>query len=342
MDRESQESQQYSDASVSPDGPPIWVLLPLFVFAMAAMLYLSAAIAYAAGMLGSGLSADSVFYYGLQVVLFILVSVLFLRFAHHHKQPRLGLGLGWHGGALFEIVIGVVAGAGIVALFWGAGLALRWYEVASGASAGWHSLFATLVALALAAFVEELMFRGYALQLMLRVGPVWPGVLVSSVLFGLAHNANPGASWLSLINTSLAGVLLALLYVRTRSLILPTVFHFAWNAMLGIGLGLPVSGVLIQERAITSALTPKGQTAVLLSGGGYGPEAGLLLTLIASVFFLALLLISDRKVERFRPIWGEAARNQAEVSAIKVATEAAISDSTSSDVRPERLSTEKE
>src|SRR5664279_2706797 len=65
------------------------------------------------------------------------------------------------------------------------------------------------------------------------------------------------------------GFLLAIAYLRTKALWLPWGIHFAWNAVLGLLLGLPVSGLRLFNVAVHgTAIGPKW-----LTGGSYGIEA---------------------------------------------------------------------
>ena len=65
------------------------------------------------------------------------------------------------------------------------------------------------------------------------------------------------------------GILLSIMYLRTRSLWLPWGFHFAWNTTLGLVLGLPVSGLRLFNVAVHG--TANGPR--WLTGGSYGIEA---------------------------------------------------------------------
>ena len=72
-----------------------------------------------------------------------------------------------------------------------------------------------------------------------------------------------------LVNTVAIGILLSIVYLRTRALWLPWGFHFAWNTVLGLVLGLPVSGLRLFNVAVHGAASgPKW-----LTGGSYGIEA---------------------------------------------------------------------
>jgi hypothetical protein len=137
------------------------------------------------------------------------------------------------------------------------------------------------VLLAAAAF-EELVFRGYPLQTLMKGMGQWPAVLLMSTLFGLAHMNNPNASTLGIINTVLAGLLLCLGYLETRRLWLPFGLHFVWNAGLGLILGFSLSGINTASLWVT---TVKGLDVLL--GGEYGPEGGIAgtITFVAAMCF---------------------------------------------------------
>ncbi len=129
----------------------------------------------------------------------------------------------------------------------------------------------------LAAFVatgwqEELYFRGYLLQNLadgLNLG--W-GVLLSSVIFGLAHLSNPNASLMGAFGVGVAGLFMAFAYYRTRQLWLPIGLHIGWNFFEGPLLGFPVSGI-----GTFQLLHNQIDGPTLLTGGSFGPEAGLVL-----------------------------------------------------------------
>jgi membrane protease YdiL (CAAX protease family) len=128
----------------------------------------------------------------------------------------------------------------------------------------------SLVVFALVGFYEELTFRGYyLLNLRDGLGLTW-GVLLSSVAFALAHSGNPFASWASLLGLIAAGLFLAYAWLRTRRLWLPIGLHLGWNFFEGTVYGFPVSGVSAPGLLVLRSGGPP-----LLTGGGFGPEAGL-------------------------------------------------------------------
>jgi membrane protease YdiL (CAAX protease family) len=201
-------------------------------------------------------------------------------------DPLATLGLALRPNVPREVLQGLLVGAGAIFVVWLLLLVSGALEV-SRASASFPSTSKILLTLLFAATFEEILFRGYLLQLIADATRPWVAVVVTSVLFGMAHNSNPGATALSAVNTTLAGVMLAVALLRTRSLWLPSVAHFAWNATMGVILGLPVSGLALSDRWLASDLEA-GVVPAWWSGGGYGPEGGLVLTVVVAPLSLWL------------------------------------------------------
>lgn len=92
------------------------------------------------------------------------------------------------------------------------------------------SLIAGFVFLACfaAPFFEEFTFRGFVFNALLRYLPVWAAVLSSAIVFGLVHwqPGNAGA----LAPLAAGGVVLALVYYFSRSLVASMITHAAFNA----------------------------------------------------------------------------------------------------------------
>jgi membrane protease YdiL (CAAX protease family) len=98
-------------------------------------------------------------------------------------------------------------------------------RAARGPMVGVFVFFACIAA----PFVEELTFRAFIFNALRRYLPVWVAVLLSSALFGLAHwqPGNAGA----IVPLAAAGVFLAVVYYRSRSLIASMLTHAMFNAV---------------------------------------------------------------------------------------------------------------
>ncbi|TKJ28401.1 MAG: hypothetical protein CEE40_11690 [Chloroflexi bacterium B3_Chlor] len=229
-------------------------------------------------------------------VAFILpLTYLFRRFLD--GDTLLNLGVHRKAGWLREILGGLLLGVLLIGLIfiveWGAG----WLEVQGFA---WQvqsptsvvvGLLGYLILMTSVAFYEELSFRGYILQNLNAEWGAIVGLIASSILFSLFHGLNPYVSWLALVNIFLAGVLLAVCYLVTEKLWLPIAFHFSWNFVQGPVLSFPVSG--LETGGLL--LTETGGSS-LISGGAFGPEAGLIGSTAISLGLLVLLLWRRRQV----------------------------------------------
>jgi len=131
-------------------------------------------------------------------------------------------------------------------------------------------------AVRIAAAIEELLYRvlllsGLAVVLSPVRGGRWIAVLLSAALFGAAHLGNPGASWVAAVGTGLGGVMYGVAFLGTRSVWLPIGLHLGWNLAQGV-FGFPISGHVVPGifRAV-----PTAEDVLVLTGGPYGPEAGI-------------------------------------------------------------------
>ena len=148
----------------------------------------------------------------------------------------------------------------------------------------WSSLIFYLIMILLAAAGEEMIFRGYAFQILIEKLGAFATVLPVAVLFGLLHGANPNATGLAIFNTVLWGVILGFAFVRSHDLWLPIGLHFGWNAVLPL-FGVNLSGLTID----LTRYQYQWDVLPLWSGGAYGPEGGLLTTIFGVGVFFALL-----------------------------------------------------
>lgn len=187
----------------------------------------------------------------------------------------------WAVDLLLGIVLAGVQMAVIFGIAWGGGwLAVR--PLAGPALLlGLVDALLALVLFVLVAVGEELMFRGYIqVNLTGGSGPL-VGLVVTSLLFGLVHAANPNFQWLALANIILAGAVLGYARLVSRGLWLPIGYHLAWNFVQGAVLALPVSGV---RYGGLLEVVDRG-TAPWLTGGPFGPEGGLLGTALLVLSF---------------------------------------------------------
>lgn len=233
-------------------------------------------------------STAMIFVYAVLVVWVVLISWICLRFLDLLGLRSLGFALHrtWRQEVLLGLAISAAMISSIVACQVVAGgtrviLNPVWWKGNAIDSAGLllmgKDILMALVLLILAAAFEELVYRGYAFQTLLRGMPPIVPILALSIYFGYGHWENPSRTFFSTANTVLAGVWLAAAYLKTRSLWLPTALHFGWNWTMGAVFGLPVSGLFIPQHSI---LVSTSGSPVWLTGGSYGPEGGAVATVI--------------------------------------------------------------
>ncbi|MEH1870898.1 CPBP family intramembrane glutamic endopeptidase [Nostoc sp.] len=76
-----------------------------------------------------------------------------------------------------------------------------------------------------APFFEEILFRGFLLPSLTRYLPVWGAILTSSLLFAIAH-----LSLSEILPLTALGIVLGVVYTRSRNLLAPMLLHSLWNS----------------------------------------------------------------------------------------------------------------
>jgi membrane protease YdiL (CAAX protease family) len=139
-----------------------------------------------------------------------------------------------------------------------------------GPASAWHA-----AGLAIQSGVfEEVLVRGVVLRVMWRAFGPLAAFIVSAILFGAGHVANPGATWFTTTCVAIeAGVMLGSFYALTGRLWVSIGVHAAWNFTQGYVFGAAVSGGNFGQAIATS--TAKKGFSSFLTGGDFGPEASL-------------------------------------------------------------------
>jgi len=202
-----------------------------------------------------------------------VANAVTLRIYEHGQLADVGLG--WTTASRRNLLLGVAGGGGAAALVILVPVALHVADLRVAASLGWPSVLFISVILLFGAAGEEILFRGYAFQVLVGVLGPFATILPFGVLFAAAHLLNPNQTLLSPLNTALWGILLGYSFLRSGDLWLPIGLHFGWNWLLSL-LGTPLSGFTIS----VTGLTVHWRVGELWSGGPYGPEGGLFTTLV--------------------------------------------------------------
>ncbi|NDJ14260.1 MAG: CPBP family intramembrane metalloprotease [Acidobacteriia bacterium] len=202
------------------------------------------------------------------------------------------LGIAWREGTGPNFLTGCALGAASAALVIlpAVGLGLAHYEVLKNPDIGWRAGLFMPVLLFCGAAGEEIAFRGFVQQYLMRGYGAWSGILGAGALFGAAHYFNPAASALGLLNTALFGIIFGASVLRSRDIWLATGMHFGWNVVLPF-LGVELSGLTI--RVTEYRLVWKAGN--IWSGGDYGPEASVLTSAVLVLLALAVWKVPVRR-----------------------------------------------
>ena len=105
------------------------------------------------------------------------------------------------------------------------------------------------------AVFEETLMRGIIFRIPEEKLGSYFALLISAILFGAMHLANPNSSLTAGIGLAIqAGLLLAAAYIYSRNLWFPIALHFAWNFTQSAIFGANVSGNTISKTLITSKI----------------------------------------------------------------------------------------
>ena len=217
------------------------------------------------------------------------------------RRPFSGFGLRLSREWWLDLGFGLFLGVLLMTTIFLVELAFGWISVtgafeAVGGASFFPAILAPLVLFLCVGFYEELLSRGYQLTNMAEgfnypaIGPrgaILLAWLLSSSVFGVAHLANPGSTLVSTVNIAFAGLLLGVGYVLTGRLAIPIGLHITWNFFQGNVFGFPVSG--LDGIGATFIEIEQGGPTVI-TGGAFGPEAGLL-DIVASVVGSLLIVL---------------------------------------------------
>lgn len=147
------------------------------------------------------------------------------------------------------------------------------------------------------AIFEEILLRGIIFRIAEEKLGSYIALLISAVLFGLFHIANPNSTLVSGLSVVVAGFLFGAAYINTRNLWFPIAIHFAWNFMQSGVFGAVTSG----NEKTSSWLTTELSGNLLITGGEFGPEGSIQAIIIC--LLATILLFLARRKNLIQPYW---------------------------------------
>jgi uncharacterized protein len=201
-----------------------------------------------------------------------------------------------------DLLLGLNFGTGWLAL----SVAILWLargvQVQPGVIMSGAFLASTAAALFVNTVTQEVLARSYIFQTIRSQTNVTVAVIATAFLFMAYHAGAYHGSWLPPFNVFLAGILFGMAYQLTGNLWLPIGIHFAWNFLISPVLGLAVSGNS-QTWSRWQLMTLQGPTS--LSGGDFGLEGGLVVTLTTVLGILLLFIFFRRRLDTTREVNGK-------------------------------------
>ena len=136
---------------------------------------------------------------------------------------------------------------------------------------------------------EEILFRGYILRNLMYSFNKYVALLISALIFAVAHGMNPNIDIIGLTNIFLGGILLGITYIHTKNLWFPIALHFSWN-FFQVLLGFNVSG-----QNVYSLVRFKMPEETLLNGGAFGFEGSILSLIILLISIISITIYYRKK-----------------------------------------------
>ena len=133
---------------------------------------------------------------------------------------------------------------------------------------------------------EEIAIRGYILHNLSQSFNKYIALIISSFVFMGMHLGNPNIGVFPLTNLFLAGIFLGVYRIHKNNLWFPIGAHLMWNYLQG-----PIYGFEVSGNKINSLFEQKLQGHEVLTGGNFGYEGSIILT----VFLIISIYLMDKR-----------------------------------------------
>ena len=243
---------------------------------------------WAMGMEGMGFASPMMLVMSLLQITASFASIWFMM-TIFNKEPLTNIGL-----SIKDRAQEMLVGLGAALLFIGGIFLILWILGAitvTGVVGLKPEVMIVSLMLFVAAFDEEIVFRGYVLNNLMDSMNRWWALGISSAVFALMHAGNPNV-WSTFVPMSelfAAGFILGISYTFTKNLWFPTFFHFGWNFFQGL-FGFEISGLNVDSWKVL-AHENSGQVPDIISGGSFGIEG--------SVISLTLTILGTYAIYRY-------------------------------------------
>ncbi|MGD1007901.1 MAG: type II CAAX endopeptidase family protein [Ignavibacteriaceae bacterium] len=208
------------------------------------------------------------------------------------RRPFLTIGLAFNY-VFRDFLIGAAIGCTWLGASVGIIWAFGWASPISPSGFSRSVLTGSAIAMFFNVLAQELLLCGFIFQTIRSRSNVIIAMLVSAALFAGYHAGAFKGEWLPAINVFTAGLLFCLAYILTGNLWFPIAIHFLWDVLLGPVLGLTESGKNDLGGG-WKMFTLHGPP--LFTGGGFGLEGGLVVTLTTVIILIIICFFQRHKI----------------------------------------------
>ena len=144
---------------------------------------------------------------------------------------------------------------------------------------------------------EQVLCRGFFLVSLARKNSVVTAVVISSLAFTAMHYLNEGLTPISVLNLLLFGFFYALYFLKDGNIYGVAAIQGIWNFAEGNLFGFKVSG--LPNNPSFYEFRQNGKP--LLDGGAFGPEGGLIVTVVL-IIAICLIFVYDHRLAKLGKI----------------------------------------
>ena len=226
------------------------------------------------------------------VIVLTILLIVFRRWVDRKPFISIGLQISGYGREIISGSMMAVFLLGTICLILKWTDHLKWMDILFDGK----DLFLAFGTIALIAFYEELVFRGYILNNLMDSFPKWIALLISTFLFMLFHWTNPASfGFFTWINNGLLGLILGMNYLYTRNLWFSFSFHAGWNYFEGPLFGFP--GDLKFQTLLQTEMSGDDN----ITGGVNGLQSSFITTAVLILGLLGLYFILQKKLNPKSP-----------------------------------------
>ena len=234
-------------------------------------------------------NSDYFLLFNLFMTIFVaLLGYLFARKYQKRNKESLGL-INNSKNYLKGILIGLLMILSVVLLLKISGFATFTINISQ---VTWPIFVIFILGWAIQAFEEELITRSILMNYFAVSNGVMGGIIINSLIFAILHLGNPAFGILPFINIMLIGIVFSLLFYISDDIFLPAAAHSFWNFAQGNIFGIEVSGM---DEINNTIFKTKLIGSDLISGGSFGFEGSIFVTLVEIIMIFVIIKIIKRR-----------------------------------------------